>query len=265
MGGLPERLLEADDAVRRPLVAYGISHAGAVRQENEDSWYADATTGLALVADGVGGHGGGAAASRIVAESVGRYAERVFNQWTRRARPAIHPSLQEDVGRRAAFYAHRQVCRQPAGHGGSTLVGVWAPRGVGNPATVFHVGDSRAYLFREGELLRLTRDHSLHQQWIDGGRVGTAPNRKYILQALGISERVDPAVQSFVPLAGDAMLLCSDGLSGTFDRSELAQLLRQPLPHAAICRHMIEVALARGVKDNVTAVLCAFDGIGATF
>ena len=142
---------------------------------------------------------------------------------------------------------------------GTTIVGLWAPRGTHSPATVFHVGDSRMYLLRKGELRALTRDHSAYQQWLDSGRHGSPPPKSYILQALGLSD-VAPDIVSMQASPGDRFLLCTDGLSNMVADAELKDALAANLSPDAACERLVSLGLARGGNDNLTAVSCTFSG-----
>jgi protein phosphatase len=243
----------------------GLTHRGMVRDHNEDCWMGDVHIGLALVADGVGGHGDGAFASKTAAKLISGYIRRVSDRALRRGTPAIPDAeAQEALLRRAIAFTHRRMIagngavRQRSKRRGSTIVGLWAPGGSGAAATVFHVGDSRLYLLRKGKMQQMTRDHSAYEQWQTTGKVGAAPSKKYILQALGLSDQVVPTVQSFVPARGDSILICSDGLTGAVEDKELSTLLAADEDLTALCDRLIATGLARDASDNLTAVVCKF-------
>jgi protein phosphatase len=146
---------------------------------------------------------------------------------------------------------------------GTTLVGLWAPHGANSPATVFHVGDSRMYLLRQGEISALTRDHSAYQQWLDSGGHGTAPPRSYILQALGLSDVV-PDIVSIQARPGDRFLLCTDGLTNNVADAELKDELAANRGLDGACERLVSLGLARGGSDNLTTVVCGFSRMGET-
>jgi protein phosphatase len=216
--------------------------------------------GLAIAADGVGGHGDGAWASQAATQWISRFIRRVHR---RKANGFLDdPSAQEQVIRHAIRYAHVRMLSGRDGRErmrrGSTIVGLWAPAGANAAATVFHVGDSRLYLLRQGKLLQLTRDHSAYEQWRAGGEVGAAPSKKYILQALGLSDRVEPTIQTVVPAALDKVLICTDGLTGAVEDKDLAMILTSDSDLATLCDRLIASGLAHAAQDNLTAVLCTF-------
>jgi protein phosphatase len=241
--------------------ACGLSHPGIVREANEDAWHVDPVLGLALAADGVGGHSEGAWASRAAARLVSGFVARAFA-----GAPGEHfhaPAVQERVIRRAIGFAHQRMIsgREPEDlsyRRGSTIVGIWAPAGTGAEATIFHVGDSRLYLLRQGKLLQLTRDHSAYEQWLAYGAVGEPPSKKYILQALGLSDHVDPEVRSIVLMPDDRALLCTDGLTGAVEDSAISAILSSADELSRICERLIALGLAHAAQDNLTAVTCGF-------
>jgi len=256
------------------LEVSGVTHCGLIRVHNEDSWYADASLGLALVADGVGGHMDGALASRAAVDCIAEYLRRA-SAVRDRSSPASRPaatdgslrSIQEGVAARAVALANRRLMAVNASTSdarqrrGTTIVGLWAPSGVDSLATVFHAGDSRMYLFRNGQIRPLTRDHSAHQQWVDTGKRGSPPPKSYILQALGLSD-VAPGITSIPVCAGDLFLLCSDGLSNLVEDQELQNVLAAERDLEAANQRLVSLALARGGTDNLTSVLCAFCATG---
>jgi protein phosphatase len=252
--------------------ARGLSHVGLIRVHNEDSWLVEDSLGLAIVADGVGGHLDGALASRAAVECVASYLRRASamlfrTKFLKPSRPvAAGDSLrdtQERLVARAIGLTNRRLLAVNGAIGdsrqrrGSTIVGLWAPRGAGSPATVFHVGDSRMYLLRDGALKSLTRDHSAYQQWTDTGKHGSPPPKSHILQALGLSN-VTPDIASLEPYAGDRYLLCSDGLTNTVQDDELKHMLAAGPDLDTAIQRLVSLGLARGASDNLTIVLCSF-------
>jgi protein phosphatase len=258
----------------RLLEASGLSHCGLVRAHNEDSWSADESVGLALVADGVGGQADGALASRSAVGSISEYLRRVHAMLFARGITDISrlPAgdalrhLQERAVARAVAFANRRLVTVNAStmdmrrRRGSTIVGLWAPRGA-SLVTLFHVGDSRIYLLRNGRLKPLTRDHSAYQQWLDSGSPGSPPPKSLILQALGLSN-VKPDIASSSALDGDHFLLCSDGLTNVIEDRELERALEGKWSLKGACERLVSLGLARGGSDNLTAVVCRFSAGG---
>ncbi|MCH8858034.1 MAG: serine/threonine-protein phosphatase [Proteobacteria bacterium] len=251
---------------------HGLTHRGLVRERNEDTWFADARFGLALAADGVGGHASGAQASQAVAATIAEYLRRAARilKVTERAQQTAsdffgQKQVREEAVRRAIQFCHRRLLGLNAGideprqRGGSTLVGIWAPLGLRSFATVFHVGDSRLYVLRNQELMQLTRDHSAYEKWRESGKTTNPPPKNYILQAMGISQTVLPDIHSFRLYPQDRLLICTDGLSFQAGDKEIIAAISRTQGLRVACDELIQFGLSHDGKDNLTAVLCSFD------
>lgn len=239
-----------------------VSDSGPARSHNEDRWRIDDTHGVFALADGMGGYNAGEVASEIAVHTV---AEGVGALQAAGLSPA-------DALVRAVYTAHAGIVEfaraRPECLGmGSTLVAAVIADGR---LTVAHVGDSRAYLLRAGSLRRLTSDHSIGQQMLDGGRLTEAqvrrlPARGILTRALGIE--ADPPVTALVSLdwhAGDLLLLCSDGLTDTVDDRQLEATLMRCAPGLADgARDLIAAALGAGCTDNLTVLLAGGARAGA--
>ncbi len=239
-------------------IATGITDRGLRRPSNEDVYRIREDVGLFLVADGMGGHAAGEVASGIAAEIVERETVRALES-------GASPGAALTDAIRAAHHAiHEQAEAEPELSGmGTTLTAALLEPAAGL-LHLAHVGDSRAYLLRGGELRRLTRDHTWVQQQIDDGRLSEAESRTHpyanvLLRALGGPDdalEVD-ASQTRIR-AGDLVLLCTDGLSGTVDDADLREILDRPLPLEALAEQLVEAAKLRSGPDNITAVLVRF-------
>lgn len=228
------------------LVADAATHPGAVRSRNEDSLVHRPDLGLWAVADGAGGHDAGEVASRAVAAALeaippGLAADQMLAE-ARRRLAGVHAGLQAQA---AALGEARVIA--------TTVVLLIARDGH---FACLWAGDSRAYLLREGRLRRITRDHSLVQEMVDRGALTEAeaeahPQANVILRAVGAAGELvlDAASGRIAP--GDRLLLCSDGLFKALPERELAALLLQGADAGAV----IDIAVARGARDNVSAVL----------
>lgn len=238
--------------------ALGLSDPGLVRRVNEDSFLVcrlpDTSVDggeslLSIVADGVGGHSHGERAS---AESVQIIREKI-SESSFDSGPAVLKKALE------AAHAHLKTVIQAdetAGDMGTTCTAAW----FGNEeAYIAQVGDSRAYLFRDGATLQITEDQTMVQKLLQQGLISPAeaahhPQKNLILQALGISEQIEVEV-FHVPLReGDTLLLCSDGLHGLVRDAEMAQILSANAPPEAL-EQLISLARDRGGHDNITAVI----------
>ncbi len=229
-----------------------VSHAGAVRPENQDALLCRPEVGLFVVADGAGGHRDGAMASSRVVGSVASLAaglsaaERLTH--LRHRLSALHDALLEEAGARA-----------PERGMASTVVALLLDQDF---FACLWAGDSRIYLLREGELTQLTRDHSVVQELIDTGMIepweaDTHPQAHVITRAIGAGRSplvLDKRVGQLLPF--DRFLLCSDGLSKTLADPEIKLLLQQGGDAAA---QLVEAALLRKARDNVTVVVVETD------
>lgn len=223
------------------------THAGRVRAINEDRFLDRSDKQLWAVADGMGGHQSGELASGLIVEALDALSD-VGSGYTRLA--GIRQALQR---------VNLTLINQAGGTGGpigSTVVTLVIH---GSHFACVWAGDSRAYRCRNGDLIRLTTDHSLVQALQDAGALRpedarTHPKAHVITRAVG---HVDPLALDVVTgdvEAGDIFLLCSDGLSGLIDDQEIADILVATAPGAAADR-LLELALDRGGRDNVTLVL----------
>ncbi len=231
---------------------------GRARSNNEDSVAVDESRALAVLADGMGGYNAGEVASHmatsfIVAE-LGRWlevaAEKATDAEMRRAM-----DICVDNANRAIFEA-ANANPQYAGMG-TTLV---VAHVRGNELRIGHVGDSRAYRWRDGKLEQITRDHSLLQEQIDAGLItpeqaaGSA-NKNLVTRAVGVEETVTLETHLHELLPADTVLMCSDGLSDMLSDAAMARLLQanESLPAAGAA--LIAAANEAGGKDNISLIL----------
>jgi PPM family protein phosphatase len=244
------------------FTAGACSDRGPVRRINEDSYLINAETGLLVVADGMGGHAAGEVASRLAVEAVAGFIDRSHGEteysWPYGVDPTL--SLQGNRLRTAVHLANRRVFRAAEGHDdytgmGTTVVALL----VGSRyITVAHVGDSRVYLLKDGQLEQLTRDDSWAATVL--GLPGAEPSamnamRNVLTNVLGAKETTDVHVQERRVASGDRVLLCSDGLHGPCDDDALRSvLIANPDPEAAAAA-LVRAALDRGSRDNVTAIV----------
>lgn len=208
--------------------------------------------GVALmVADGMGGRAGGERASRIAVDAVQRaLASEIPAAW------ACADRLLEALVRANALI-HEEGRHAPGLEGmgtTATLAGVSTDQ-----VHVAHVGDSRAYMVRGDELIRLTRDQSLAQDMVDAGILGEDEARgvrnNLLHQALGVQGRVRPVVTSQALLPGDRLILCSDGLSQVVTDGEIAGIAASAHGSLETCDALVAAALAAGGPDNVTVLV----------
>jgi protein phosphatase len=271
--------------VSENTVAAGATDTGLRRSHNEDTFLIDPELGLMVLADGMGGHSSGEVASNeavtALKEFLGEHLGTAGGRSTDSTLTSLElPSPEKGTATGAANSTGRLVNMvlaavlrandrvyainqdrglPPEKSMGTTLVGIICAPGDPWCTVVFHVGDSRLYRLREGRIEQMTKDHSLHQDWLEGGRIGTEPHRNILTQGIGPRPHVTPAVfaPSFRP--GDVLLLCSDGLSDLVDEAQLQRhlLAADPQRLDLACQALIAAANERGGRDNITVVLAA--------
>ncbi|HEB88141.1 MAG TPA: Stp1/IreP family PP2C-type Ser/Thr phosphatase [Deltaproteobacteria bacterium] len=226
------------------------SDIGQVRQANEDScdiFVREDGTTLLVVADGMGGHRGGATASRTAVETIGElFVSESSGRFAERLGGAI------EIANTRIFELAR-TDPDLEGMGTTLVVFLMDERRRG---TVAHVGDSRAYRYRQGRLEALTTDHSvvaeMHRRGlISADEAAAHPRRNEILRSVGVLPQVDVEIASVDIAPGDRFVLCSDGLTGMVSDEEIAAVVQAESPDRAVER-LIEMANERGGPDNIT-------------
>ncbi len=225
------------------------SDVGMVRRDNEDSGYAGRT--LLAVADGMGGHAAGELASSTAVATLAELdsEDLAFED----VLTALDDAMLTSAERITQF-----IDADPTRAGmGTTLTAIlWR----GGRIALIHVGDSRAYLLRDGSLSQITHDHTYVQTLIDAGRITpeearTHPKRNLLLRAIDGNGAPEGETSMREALVGDRFLLCSDGLSGVLPDNLLERVLGEvPDPTAAVTE-LVDLALSAGAPDNVTAVV----------
>lgn len=245
------------------LHSAGLSHAGNKRNHNEDSIGIDAQLGLVVLADGLGGYQGGQIASalavKVVIEDVrARYA-CAPKELEAAAGDDWHRSVLREAFRKANGVIYHLAKRNPHWHGmGTTLI---AALFHDDRVTVGHVGDSRLYRVRSNELQRITVDHSLLQELVDGGfcnpeDLRCSLNKNLITRAVGVAQSVQPDMKQEPVIPKDLYLLCSDGLTDLVEDQEIQLILRESrgeLRKAAVS--LVRLANRRGGHDNISVII----------
>lgn len=229
------------------------TNVGLVRERNEDSLLADGT--VFAVADGMGGHLAGDLASTAIVK--GLVAQRA--QFPVRPQAVFEALL-------AASDAVRGISSESGGSSGSTITGVALTRGDdGDPAwLVFNIGDSRVYVFAEGELTQVTHDHSVVQELMDAGRITPDealehPDRNAITRAIGFNMNPKPDFWLLNLVTGMRFLVCSDGLFKEVPVEEIAQVLSTLPGPSDAAGELVQAAIDNGGRDNVSVVVVAVD------
>ena len=239
----------------RNLSAHAATHVGLVRAGNEDSVHCG--TVVFTVADGLGGHAAGEVASQLAVESLAAVdptargdiqgAQETLAEAVREANRVVHAAAQDDPSRAGM---------------GTTLTAAVVHEGQ---AALAHVGDSRAYLHRAGDLRQLTKDHTAAQEAVDAGHLTPEqaahhPERHALARAVGLGAEVE--VDTPPPLrleAGDRLLLCSDGLIDPVSDEAIGRILEDHPEPAQACDALVQAALDGGGPDNVTVLVVRVD------
>ena len=240
--------------------AFGLTDVGRRRETNQDSLLVRTDLGVFAVADGMGGHAAGEVASRIAIESL---RDKLGGE--------SHPlrSPREAAERLADAFqeGNRRICDSVVARGewrgmGTTIVALIA---VGDRAIIAHVGDSRAYRLRAGQLERMTHDHSWVSEQVRLGLLTDEeahrhPMRNIVTRALG--NRTDLAVElrEADVRGGDVYLLCSDGLNTMLTDPEILRTLAEsPADPERTCRNLVDQANSKGGEDNISVIVCTWD------
>jgi PPM family protein phosphatase len=238
----------------RQVIATGRTDVGRVRDINEDALLL--RDGVFAVADGMGGHLAGEVASATALQPIKELEGTVYPDATEAA-----TALREAVI--AANASVSELAKaEPSYRGmGTTLTAALVE---GRRLHVAHVGDSRAYLLRDGQFSQLTDDHTLVQHLIDEGEItreeaANHPQRSVVTRAIGVSPEVDVDSMSLDLEPGDQVLVCSDGLTGVVDDQVIAQTLDGTRDTDAAVRELIGLANAGGGHDNITVLLLRYE------
>lgn len=231
---------------------------GQVRKANEDSFYVGDT--IYAVADGMGGHLAGEVASQLALEPIEELDGKVF----------ADPSAASDALTDAIVKANRRVARQAADDSrfrgmGTTLTAALLEN---RRLHLGHVGDSRGYLLRNGDLRQITDDHTLVQHLIDEGQItkeeaATHPQRSIITRAIGVAPHVEVDTMSIDLQEGDIVLLCSDGLTGVVSEEQIQRCLESDQSDDATVASLIGLANDNGGPDNITVLLLRYGEPGS--
>jgi protein phosphatase len=224
------------------------SDAGMLRETNEDSAYAGSR--LLAVADGMGGHSGGELASATAIDAMKRLDIDIpaddllaaLQEAVRQANEAVHGLAESDLSLQGM---------------GTTLTAMLLS---GQKLALVQIGDSRAYLLRDGELFQITHDQTLVQMLLDDGvitpdKVATHPHRSLLLQALDGRAELDPEMQLRETQIGDRYLLCSDGLWSVIAPQTVHHALSTVAEPEQVVRELIDMANEGGGPDNITCVV----------
>jgi protein phosphatase len=264
---------------------YGRTDVGRTRDHNEDAFVvADLTswnptlrpevrthvTGergtLFMVADGMGGAAAGELASSMAVDVV---LEELRGRWCGPDAPSADAATFASALRAATEAANHRIHEYAADHPENRGMGTTATIAglLGDTLYVAQVGDSRAYLIRDGVARQITKDQSLMQKLIEAGEITAeeaevSDRRNIILQALGPEPNIRTDLTRQQVRRGDTLILCSDGLSGQVRPEEIAHVVNEVDDPVTMCKHLIDMANATGGPDNITVIAARFDGDG---
>jgi PPM family protein phosphatase len=264
---------EADEVMAR-IDAFGLTDVGRKRKHNEDALAFDPAEGFFVVADGMGGHAAGEVAAKITVETIGEFIAA-----TRQKEEATWPfkynhELHFNSNRLAVAIekANERVMAAVAAQPWLKGMGTTVVAGLLNEKilSLAHVGDSRAYLFRDGELTRLTDDHSWVHEQVTAGilteeEAKTHPLKNVVTRALGGGPSVSPDLREMEFRTGDAFLFCSDGLTTMLSDEEISDSIAAngDKPAEALCQSLVDLANEKGGVDNITVVFVRVEERGS--
>lgn len=238
------------------MIYYAKTHKGNVRKLNEDAIYIPENNDgfLAVLADGMGGHSAGDVASSLIVSSVTAYFSGLDAS-------SVSMEQVKDALRHAntLVWKESRANANRKGMGSTATIAVF----VSDKAYIGQVGDSRAYLYREGALSQITTDHSYVQMLLDKGLISKEeasdhPQKNIITRAVGTDKEVEVDGFTVELLKDDVILLCSDGLSNAVGDDDIASILSYDLHTAA--ERLIQAALDNGGTDNISAVIAIYTG-----
>lgn len=244
---------------RRNLVsvrveAFGLSHVGKVRKRNEDTLCVEPARGILIVADGMGGAPAGDVASAMGVQEVAR---------------GLHAGLgMRDSVDKANLKILEMARAQPAFEGMGTTVTALRISPETGKFVVGHVGDSRAYHRRDGELVQITTDHTLVREMVEAGKIPPELERNHpfghiLSRALGTEDQAEVDILRGAAKLGDAFLLCTDGLMKVMDDEEIQEWIMGMGPGSLeeVVGAMVEVGMERGAPDNITLAAMVLRGV----
>jgi PPM family protein phosphatase len=239
-----------------------LSDTGKLRKRNEDSIASDASIGMAVLADGMGGYNAGDVASQMAVITITACLKTKFKNAIQDNEIIDASNIKSHLVNavntaNSSIYQVSKEQPQCAGMGTTLVLSLF----IDNKVVIGHIGDSRAYLLKNNDLIQLTNDHSVLQEQLDSGLLTAeqakfATYKNFVTRALGVESEVDLELNTFNVEVGDIYLLCSDGLSEMVDDVEIGAIIienRDNLSHAA--NMLVQKANQHGGKDNISVIL----------
>ncbi len=233
------------------------SDTGKVRDENQDSFLVEPEVGLFLVSDGIGGHRGGALASKIVAEDLSVMIENRLGELRSSSPRAVRSLFKKTIVEQSKQLQMEAESETGYRGMGATLVLALLRDGR---AYIANLGDSRIYRLRNNRFLQLTKDHSVVSELLSRGRIELAEAQNHaaagqITHYVGMEEKVTPFIRTFALKKGDRLLLCTDGLTDMVNDKSIAVILMSGADCRAACDALVTAANTAGGCDNITVVI----------
>jgi protein phosphatase len=250
------------------------THMGMIREVDEDSLLSldlrmvqdsrGRSWGLFIVADGMGGHDAGEIASGLAIRGAAEVVLSAYLAPTIEADAQYEEARLREIVQKAILQANDYVMREAQARGNDMGTTITMALVVGDRAVIGNIGDSRTYIYREGELRRISKDHSLVMRLVDIGQISedeiyTHPQRNAVLRSLGDKADLEVDLFSERLRPGDTLFLCSDGQWEMTRNSEMARIIAQHEDTQAACDALIDAANKAGGEDNITAVLVRFE------
>jgi PPM family protein phosphatase len=232
--------------------SFGLTDIGKMREENQDDFHIDQEHGLFIVADGMGGLQESTLAAKYVTKGFSKLLQRKLKSQPKKKAENITLAIRQIVDKLSSSLRERQ-----GKNTGATLVSILID---GEYAYVTNLGDSRAYLLRNGILQRLTTDHNVAALLVDMNKITqeearTHPMRHRLTAYVGMEGKVTPEVKQITLRVFDRLLLCTDGLTGMLPENEIQKVLNEEKNQKLSLEKLIAQANAAGGYDNITAIL----------
>jgi protein phosphatase len=250
------------------IVSSGLSDVGRVRTNNEDSFRIVEALNLFILSDGMGGEAHGEVASAMAVDVINKYCESEKEDSGATVLDEVPANISSRTRRlknavaQANFRIFQSAQKNPEQRGmGATITALWLKDTL---LSIAHVGDSRAYLLRNGNLQQLTNDHSLVAEQVRRGLITPqqaeeSDMQSVLLRALGAHPEVEIDVDEVEIIPRDALLLCSDGLTRMVTEPEIAGALQAEMVPSAAAERLIALANENGGIDNITVIVVRFE------
>ena len=250
------------------IVSSGLSDVGRVRTNNEDSFRIVEALNLFILSDGMGGEAHGEVASAMAVDVINKYCESEKEDSGATVLDEVPANISSQTRRlknavaQANFQIFQSAQKNPEQRGmGATITALWLKDTL---LSIAHVGDSRAYLLRNGNLQQLTNDHSLVAEQVRRGLITPqqaeeSEMQSVLLRALGAHPEVEIDVDEVEIIPRDVLLLCSDGLTRMVTEPEIAGALQAEMVPSAAAERLIALANENGGIDNITVIVVRFE------